>query len=504
MDFLVDDTIVDVKQGVYRVLGVPQKRKEPILSCDKPWENKGIDALFTPIYDKDKKCYRMWYRSFAKQMQQLSDQSDIDSSERKRSDRQEFLCYAESNDGIIWERPTLGLFEYEGNKDNNIISEHIESCFNVILDTEESDSQKRYKAIGYGSGEESILCSDGKVGITVAFSADGLLWSRPTTIMCGRNDVTDADSVMPFREPTTGKWIGYFRPRTRPKRRFLGYAESDDFIHWTYPRMLLAPDAHDTIFTEFYSMAVTLVAQRRVGIMWVYHNNPEHSILTNELVYSRYGLNYQRVMPRQCFIPLGKSGELDSRRVWPTRMLEVDDKMLIYYGGGNVEHGSDRIDAITSGKMQPGWANDRLATERVDPGCIPISNIFLAELPWGHFAGLKAEFEGVVETTWLDNYGSRGVEIAAAIEDGGYIRVEILNVYGQVLAGWDVDSSRLEPGPRGTYRVIWGKGGNGRYGDKSDAGEEIGHVVKLRFHLYRSTLYGIQIGEEEVSPKTSS
>ena len=32
-----------------------------------------------------------------------------------------YICYAESTDGINWTRPTLGLVEFEGSKNNNII-----------------------------------------------------------------------------------------------------------------------------------------------------------------------------------------------------------------------------------------------------------------------------------------------------------------------------------------------------------------------------------------------
>ena len=31
------------------------------------------------------------------------------------------LAYAESSDGVNWERPNLGLFEYAGSRDNNIV-----------------------------------------------------------------------------------------------------------------------------------------------------------------------------------------------------------------------------------------------------------------------------------------------------------------------------------------------------------------------------------------------
>ena len=33
----------------------------------------------------------------------------------------EFACYAETSDGITWERPSLGIFEFQGSKENNIV-----------------------------------------------------------------------------------------------------------------------------------------------------------------------------------------------------------------------------------------------------------------------------------------------------------------------------------------------------------------------------------------------
>ena len=32
-----------------------------------------------------------------------------------------YLCYAESDDGFQWRKPTLGLFEFDGGKSNNIL-----------------------------------------------------------------------------------------------------------------------------------------------------------------------------------------------------------------------------------------------------------------------------------------------------------------------------------------------------------------------------------------------
>ena len=38
-----------------------------------------------------------------------------------KSPHREVYCYAESRDGIEWTRPHLGLVEFEGSKENNII-----------------------------------------------------------------------------------------------------------------------------------------------------------------------------------------------------------------------------------------------------------------------------------------------------------------------------------------------------------------------------------------------
>ena len=58
-----------------------------------------------------------------------------------------YLCYAESKDGIHWEKPNLGLVEYNGLKDNNIIwSRRIHQGW-IMLDTHEKDPANRYKGL---------------------------------------------------------------------------------------------------------------------------------------------------------------------------------------------------------------------------------------------------------------------------------------------------------------------------------------------------------------------
>ena len=54
------------------------------------------------------------------------------------------VCYATSRDGIHWERPNLGLVEYQDSSDNNIVL--LDASFgNVIKDTRDPDPDRLYK-----------------------------------------------------------------------------------------------------------------------------------------------------------------------------------------------------------------------------------------------------------------------------------------------------------------------------------------------------------------------
>ena len=102
---------------------------------------------------------------------------------------------------------------------------------------------------------------------------------------------------------------------------------------------------------------------------------------------------------------------------------------------------------------------------------------------------------GNIESADGTNYGDRGVQIAAAIDPGGALQVEVLDQYGKLIPGWGRESSRTRTGEKGKLLVSWNRDDlDGRFGQVSDQGGKIGHVIKLRFHLHRATLFGFEIG----------
>ena len=97
----LDDLWTSDSKGVSRVLHTPERR-EKVLVPDNPWERHGMPSCVGYFRDGDR--YRMWYRC-------------DDTAEGNPR----FTAYAESEDGIHWEKPSLGIVKYEGSKDNNLV-----------------------------------------------------------------------------------------------------------------------------------------------------------------------------------------------------------------------------------------------------------------------------------------------------------------------------------------------------------------------------------------------
>ena len=498
MEFLFDDEWIDRTAGVRRVLGAPRKGPEPVLAPAEPWEAGGLSLSPALLFDPEAGRFRLWYRSAAPE-----------SPGAPAGARRHFLCYAESDDGASWKRPDLGRHPFGARRDTNVLLELAagDSVFyNVLRDPDDPDPARRYKALGFDRGAVSAVpgAVPGTLGVCVAYSRDGLEWrygeGQPRLVL-PTDEVTDADCVLGRRDPATGRWTAFLRPRTHPKRRFVGHAESDDFERWTPPRMLLTPAAADGEHTEFYGLAVACVGRWRVGALWVFRNHPAFSPLTAELVSSRDGRHYRRAAPGEPFLPLGGGGAWDSRMVTPLAIVERGAEHLVFYRGANHDHGSDRGQPMSAGRTARGEAR--------------VAGLGLARLPWGQFCGLRADADGLVETKWLCRYGAGGVKAVCATDPGGRVEAELLDHLGRVIPGRERARSRWRPGAAGAGSFCWGEDGC-REGDREDGGGgppgpaggrrasepggPVGHVVKLRVYLHRATLFAFGVGADAEAP----
>ncbi|MCY4376413.1 MAG: hypothetical protein OXC31_21870 [Spirochaetaceae bacterium] len=98
------------------------------------------------------------------------------------------IGYAVSDDGVVWEKPRLGLHDYRGSKDNNICSRPDgadASHFCVLIDPEAPDD-RRYQALTWmpvaaGGREAAGNVFEGvtrRMRYVLHYSRDGIHWQR--------------------------------------------------------------------------------------------------------------------------------------------------------------------------------------------------------------------------------------------------------------------------------------------------------------------------------------
>ncbi|MDP7442599.1 MAG: hypothetical protein QGI37_12725, partial [Verrucomicrobiota bacterium] len=155
-ELFVDGHLIEtLTGGVRQHLHKPEPR-EVVFVTDAPWEGN-TSAYYTIFRDGD--LFRMYYRA-----------SHWDTGSKKETHR-ELTCYAESRDGIHWVKPKLGLFEFNGSRENNIVLDGLGThCFVAFKDgNPDSPPEARYKGIARGRPV-------GKKGLYIFESPDGIRW----------------------------------------------------------------------------------------------------------------------------------------------------------------------------------------------------------------------------------------------------------------------------------------------------------------------------------------
>jgi hypothetical protein len=212
VQMFVDDRLVEsnMRRGISLELQAPVRR-EVVLTTDKPWEGRE-SAYFTII--QDGKRFRLYYRGSA---------AKTDLSE------EQFTCLAESTDGIHFERPKLGLVDFNGSKDNNIILSGVQSHnFAPFLDTNPATKpDERYKAL---AGLQSQLFAYA--------SPDGIHWKKLQAEPVLTKGTFDSLNLAFW--DTQAKcyrcYSRYFDQGAYKGIRAIQHCKSQDFLHWSDPQ----------------------------------------------------------------------------------------------------------------------------------------------------------------------------------------------------------------------------------------------------------------------------
>ncbi len=346
LELFVDDFLIDRMDGVQLQLHHPQPQGTA-LALDSPWE--GPVSGYPSIVPTDD-GWRMYFRGWP----------DLDG--------EAFVCVADSSDGIEWNRPSLGLVEFQGSTDNAIImsdstmaGERGAHNFTPFRDTREDvPDDERYKALTYGPDVGERLHS-----LQAYSSADGIHWKpmnegRPVFKAGDPKVMLDSQNVG-FWDETAGVYRLYGRNWVGPVRHVF-MSTSDDFIEWSEPQSL---DFGDTPLEHLYTNATVpydraphilmafpkrFVPQRRVVEDWKDMGLSEGVFMT-----SRDGLHWHRHM--EAFIRPGLGADrwtersfMVARGLIPTSEREISVYWMEHYRRPTVRivRGTVRTDGFVS------------------------------------------------------------------------------------------------------------------------------------------------------------
>ena len=226
---LWDDYIIDFNSTTATLSSNRPTKRDIAMSFDKPWDGNGND-FFTII--KDDGLYRMYYETWA----------CFDSTYTEGIN----VCYAESKDGIHWERPNLGMCEFRGSRDNNIIMTRIYDNITVMKDENpDCPPEHRYKAVmaDYDASVKKTNPNLPAGKLVCKTSADGIHFVDYCEI--SRGYAYDSQNSVHWN-PHAKKYFCYFRNFHMKEQstdsgfveseiRDIMVTESEDFINWSTP-----------------------------------------------------------------------------------------------------------------------------------------------------------------------------------------------------------------------------------------------------------------------------
>lgn len=453
-----------------KIRPLTRNTNNPLISSgDKPWEKY---IAYNSVYKNPKNGkYQMWYQSYV-------------GSQTPDKTLRCVVAYAESQDGIHWTKPDLDIYPFYDIKKTNIIllsneGHSVHYGASVIVNQNDLDTTKRYKMAYW-----DFVVKDGgeKHGLCIAFSPDGIHWKKysnnpvldggygdreqppyktgeeESVITTAISDVIDVtyDSLREKYVIYSKTWID--GPKgTMFWKRAVARTESNDFIHWSKPQLVIWPnefDAERSMTALMSSDRKKLSEKRRENVKGVqlhsgpafYYNGIYFSLLQvldfdvtglmpTELAISRNGIDWKRPFQDDYFIPVDGDKQFDSGTIWSNSTpIFQKDEIWFYYGA--------YIDWYVD---DPEYKVRRS------------SGIGLAVMPLDRFAYLKPiDRFGQVTLKPVELNKYKGITINADAASG-VVRVEILDENGYRIKGFSKKDCNPITGDSIRHNVSWGE-----------------------------------------------
>lgn len=373
---LLDARIVEGVQNAALHLGTVKKHSaNPLFGEDRPWEKRFDNLYANIVYADEEATYKCWYSPF------IVDNPSKGMTLRQRKqvkyaaprNREMAICYATSDDGLVWSKPELGLVEYEGSKANNILwrggggkeaAPGGPHGSGILRDLREPDPGRRYKAFF----KSRIL--------SVAFSADGIHWGPATA--CPQADSPADTHNNALWAPTLARYVGITRTWSKSFRRQVAWTSSDDFLNWekTKPVLQGLDRNHQT-----YAMPVCFHGGVYIGLVAIH--DQEGDRVHAELAWSPDTREWHRVVPGTPLIPNGTGeGDYDWGCIYPAaHPVFRENEIRLYYGGSDGLHTSWRNGFLCLATLRPDGFAGYKATDAARPALVTTTRVFDPNVP---------------------------------------------------------------------------------------------------------------------------
>ncbi|MBP87328.1 MAG: hypothetical protein CMJ64_11495 [Planctomycetaceae bacterium] len=357
----LDDVGIEQIDRLRRVVNKPTRHAEnPLLSPDTHWE-RGCQVYGTAYYDEAAGLFKLWYLTGPKDrgLKPL----ELDGYER--APHTTMAAYAKSKDGVHWVKPKLGILPYDGDKQNNLLGIGKHNCegISVLHEPHDPDPARRWKAVywDHGSGGWEVrnggpFCKAGpEDGWHASFSPDGIHWKKYTNNPVIPKYCDTNQNVL--YDPRIKKYVGFSRFGFG---RRLARSESDDFMHWSEPQLVLQCDEADGPATQIYGAGVDLYEGVYLAMIWIYRAGGDGKIDT-QLATSRDGIHWTRVGDRATWLELGDEDSWEGGMARSVeRIITRGGQLYIYYCGVHGAHTGPKIkNVVRKHPVQIGLLNQR-------------------------------------------------------------------------------------------------------------------------------------------------
>ncbi len=298
---------------------------------------------------KENGRYRMWYGACAMESEPGVPWYD-----------QVYVGYAESDDGIAWQRVDTGNnHTFRGKPAPNRLR-NVDHNACVFLDPEDVP-ERRYKAIKFENRAQRYdrAKETGELGYLglprrawLSTSADGLQWGREEVVVdfpgfesygfqpqAALYDPRDPDPERRYKVVGFTSLVG--------RRRGAALATSPDCRHWTVTErspvlesnMAISPVRGAGPYAQLHD--ATMVRYGRY-LLAFYQDQPGRNSADVRLAVSRNGYRFNFVFPETPLVPLGEPGTWNSGYLRPSSCIVDGDQVALYYCGNNQDPCTER------------------------------------------------------------------------------------------------------------------------------------------------------------------